>query len=47
MDLVRIDGIERGMRRKELKKGLEWKEENRRSGLNGERDMNGKGRRDK
>ena len=46
MDLVRIDGIEKGMRRKELKEGLEWKEGNRRRGLNGEREMNGKGTRD-
>ena len=43
MDLVRIEGIERGMRRKELKKGLEWKEGNKRRGLNGERKMDGKG----
>ena len=46
MDEVRIDGIEIGMRRKELKKGLEWKEGNMRRGLNGERKMNGKGTRD-
>ena len=45
MDLVRIDGIERGMKRKELKKGLEWKEGNRRRGLSGERKVNGKGTR--
>ena len=45
MDLVRIDGIEKGTRRKELKEGLEWKEGNRRRGLNGEREMNGKGTR--
>ena len=43
MDLVRIEGIERGMRRKELKKGLEWKEGNKRRGLNGEKKMDGKG----
>ena len=43
---MRIDGIERGMRRKELQEGLEWKEGNRRRGLNGEREMNGKGTRD-
>ena len=42
---MRIDGIEGRMRRKELKEGLEWKEGNRR-GLNGEREMNGKGTRD-
>ena len=46
MYLVRIEGIERGMRRKELKKGLEWKEGNRRRGLNGERKRDGKGTRD-
>ena len=46
MDLKRIDGIERGMRRKKLKEGLECKEGNRRRGLNGEREMNGKGTRD-